>query len=216
MVVWVWKLECCVEEMKGLVFGFCLELIFLNQCNHGVNYASAGAGIVFSGGPELLTGSWRFRMVVLYGLILKGPPLCKKKKERKSDFETSEDEKKTKMRNLKKKAINASTKLRRSFKKKGKKKDDGCASVPIEDVRDAKELQAVELFRQALIVDDLLPTRHDDYHTLLRFLKARKFDIEKAEAMWADMLQWRKEFDADTIIEAPLSVRLGHFFSYLN
>ncbi|XP_010489212.1 PREDICTED: phosphatidylinositol/phosphatidylcholine transfer protein SFH7-like isoform X2 [Camelina sativa] len=117
----------------------------------------------------------------------------------KQDLEISEDERKiVKMGSLKKKAISASNRFKNSFKKKTRRSSSKIVSV---DNINAEDRQCLDAFREVLVYDDLLPSKHDDLHMMLRYLRARKFDIEKAKQMWSDMLQWRKDFGADTIIE---------------
>lgn len=83
------------------------------------------------------------------------------------EIEYSEDEKKKRMGSLKKVAISASSKFRHSFSKKGRR-HSRVMSVSIEDELDAEELLAVDAFRQALILEELLPSKHDDHHMMLR------------------------------------------------
>ena len=70
---------------------------------------------------------------------------------------------------LKKKALNASSMLRNSLSRKGRRSSK-VMSVEIDDFHDAEEMKVVDEFRQALILDELLPAKHDDYHMMLRSL----------------------------------------------
>ncbi|KAI3464921.1 hypothetical protein Pfo_021584 [Paulownia fortunei] len=133
------------------------------------------------------------------GLDRISSPCCGKdeKYKQKSDSENSEENMKF---GILKKAKYASSKLRNSLKSKIRRRND-VGVCKIEDIHDIEEQNVVDAFRQALVMDNLLPARFDDYHVMLRFLKARKYNIEKAKVMWANMLQWRKDFGTDTIME---------------
>ncbi len=55
-------------------------------------------------------------------------------------------------------------------------------------------------FKEKILKEQLLTdfdTYKDDY--LLRFLRARKFDIDKSYIMFGDFIKWRKEFETDNI-----------------
>jgi hypothetical protein len=58
--------------------------------------------------------------------------------------------------------------LRDSLTRRSRRSSSKVMSVEIEDIRDADDLKAVDEFRQALVLDELLPEKHDDYHMLLR------------------------------------------------
>lgn len=88
----------------------------------------------------------------------------------KSDIENSEDERKKKMGTFKKKAITASSKFRNSLTKKGRRNSKVMNIAVEEDDLDAEELQAVDAFRQALILEELLPSKHDDSRVMLRLI----------------------------------------------
>ena len=55
---------------------------------------------------------------------------------------------------------------------------------------------------QTYIRDNNLTTdpTYDEYY-LLRFLRARKFDMDKTKLMFNNFLDWRKENDVDNILE---------------
>ncbi|KAG2400865.1 Phosphatidylinositol/phosphatidylcholine transfer protein [Vigna angularis] len=96
------------------------------------------------------------------------------------ESEYSDDEKKKRVGSFKKVAMNASFKFRGSLTKKGRR-HSRVMSVAIEDDLDAEELQAVDALRQALILEELLPSRHDDHHMMLRFFVFKDFEFSEQD-----------------------------------
>ncbi|XP_071486789.1 SEC14-like protein 2 [Diadema antillarum] len=62
----------------------------------------------------------------------------------------------------------------------------------------AKQADALQSMKTNL--SDVLQPRHND-HVLLRFLRARKFSVKKAEEMFRQDLIWRSQNRVDTILE---------------
>ncbi|KAH9607134.1 hypothetical protein KSS87_005062 [Heliosperma pusillum] len=61
-------------------------------------------------------------------------------------------------------------------------------------VHDLKDVQAVNLMREALFQEGDLPEELNDFHTLLRFLRMRGYDVLKARDSFLKCLKWREEF----------------------
>ncbi|KAK6251120.1 hypothetical protein SCA6_005125 [Theobroma cacao] len=87
-------------------------------------------------------------------------------------------------------------KVRDSLKRIGKNKS---MELILEGTHDPKDEQIVQSFRELLFLEGQLPAKHNDYHTLLRFLRMRDFDLSKAKEMFLKYLQWRKDYGVDAI-----------------
>lgn len=64
-----------------------------------------------------------------------------------------------------------------------------------------QQVTAVERFRALLDSRGQWSREHHDYYTLLRFLRARNYDLDKAGLMWRDSLEWRASLGADSMLE---------------
>jgi hypothetical protein len=62
------------------------------------------------------------------------------------------------------------------------------------------QFEALEKFKEKILKENLLTEfgNYDDLY-LLRFLRARKFDVEKSFLMFSNFLKWRKDLGVDNI-----------------
>lgn len=63
-----------------------------------------------------------------------------------------------------------------------------------------QQSQTLDSFKSTLHAKGVYtPDSGVDDHTLLRFLRARKFDLEASTTMWMDYMKWRKEYGTDEV-----------------
>lgn len=82
--------------------------------------------------------------------------------------------------------------------KKGVQKSKSLQTI-LEGSHDPKDEQIVDSFRKLLFLEGQLPGKNSDYHTLLRFLRMRDYDLTKSKNMYLNYLKWREEFNVDEI-----------------
>ncbi|CAN4077964.1 unnamed protein product [Withania somnifera] len=82
--------------------------------------------------------------------------------------------------------------------KKGVQKSKSLQTI-LEGSHDPKDEQIVDSFRELLFLEGQLLGKNSDYHTLLRFLRMRDYDLTKAKNMYLNYLKWREEFNVDEI-----------------
>ncbi|KAK9120630.1 hypothetical protein Syun_018247 [Stephania yunnanensis] len=94
--------------------------------------------------------------------------------------------------------ISQSLKFFDSFKRTGRSKT---LQMVLEGSHDSKDEELVESFRRLLLSEGQLPQKRNDYHTLLRFLRMRAFDLQKAKDAYLKMVKWREDCQIDSIIK---------------
>ena len=67
-----------------------------------------------------------------------------------------------------------------------------------------EQVKVLEEFKKYLSDSNLgQHPMYDDYY-LLRFLRGRKFDLEKTKLMFNNFLDWRKDNDVDNVIDVRM------------
>lgn len=78
------------------------------------------------------------------------------------------------------------------------------------------QYDTLEKFRDKILSEGILPNldKFDDLY-LLRFLRARKFDLDKTYLMFSNFIKWRKENDVENI-EVKKLFKKYQFYKHRN